>query len=232
MAFESIEPISLSTAPGRIADVIRSSILDGSFPPGSQLTEMQLADRLSVSRGPVREAMQRLVQEGLLWTKPHHGTFVVDLGREDVADIYLSRRAVEGTAAVRLMGFPDKEAALAELEEAIEAIGTAIKGGSWVDMVNADAHFHELLVGAARSTRLTRMFRTLTAETRLCMAASVEANPDWPTTAVREHRGLVEAVRRSDRLEMQRLVDRHFALDETLAYRGDFAGREKTQPPI
>ncbi|MGE2716807.1 GntR family transcriptional regulator [Mycolicibacterium litorale] len=230
MAFESISPISLSTAPGRIADVIRSSILDGSFPPGSQLTEMQLADRLSVSRGPVREAMQRLVQEGLLWTKPHHGTFVVELGGKDFADIYLARRAVEGTAAVRLMSFADKEAALAELEAAIDGIGTAIAGGTWLDMVNADARFHELLVDAARSTRLTRMFRTLTAETRLCMAAFVEGNPNWPVTAVQEHRELVEAVRRRDRAEMQTLIDKHFNLDQTLAYRGDFARKERTQP--
>ncbi|BCI52293.1 GntR family transcriptional regulator [Mycolicibacterium litorale] len=229
MAFESIEPISLSTAPGRIADVIRSSILDGSFPPGAQLTETQLADRLSVSRGPVREAMQRLVQEGLLWTKPHHGTFVVDLGREDVADIYLTRRAVEGTAAVRLMSLPDKAAALRALEQAIEGIETAIEAGGWIDMVHADAHFHEILVNSARSVRLTRMFRTLTAETRLCMAALVEGNPSWPTTAVREHRELVAALWRGDRQQMQKLVDEHFALDETLEYRGDFARRESRQ---
>lgn len=224
MALDGIEPISLSTAPARIADLIRSSILDGSFAPGAQLTETQLAERLQVSRGPVREAMQRLVQEGLLWTKPHHGTFVVEFNREDFADVYLARRAVEGTAAARVMKAPDKLTALADLEKAIEGIRAAVDGGRWVDMVNADAHFHEVLVHAARSARLTRMFRTLTAETRMCLAALVGGNPDWPATAVREHRELVEALRGGDRVAMQKLIDRHFALDETLAYRGDFVG--------
>ncbi|MGE2735877.1 GntR family transcriptional regulator [Mycolicibacterium vaccae] len=217
--FDGIEPISIATAPGRIAKVIRSSILDGTFAPGTQLTETQLAERLNVSRGPVREAMQRLVQEGLLWTKPHHGTFVVDLGHEDIADIYLARRAVESTAAIRVMDSADRDAALVDLDHAVAAIDEAVQSDSWPAIIDADCHFHETLVNAAHSPRLTRMFRTLTAEARLCMLASVEGDPEWVRRVVAQHLILASALRRGDKLTVQAAIDEHMNLDSALEYR-------------
>ncbi|MBW3557926.1 MAG: GntR family transcriptional regulator, partial [Actinobacteria bacterium] len=75
-----------------IADVIRERVIDGSFPPGAQLGEVQLAEQLGVSRGPVREALQRLIQEGLLEGRPHRGVFVARLRGDDVVDVYRARR--------------------------------------------------------------------------------------------------------------------------------------------
>lgn len=223
MAFDTIEPMALTTAPGRIADVMRASILDGTLAPGQQVTETQLAERLSVSRGPIREAMQRLVQEGLLWSKPHHGTFVVELGHEDAADVYLARRAVEGTAAIRVMGRPDSATAFKALDRAVTELRAAVKTGEWAAIVSADLKFHEVLVSAANSPRLSRVFSTLTAETRLCMAAFVEDHPDWIKRAAPQHRDLVAAMRNGDRDEVLRLLDSHLNLDEHLVYRGDVA---------
>ncbi|MGH3640421.1 MAG: GntR family transcriptional regulator [Mycobacterium sp.] len=219
MSFENIAPIVLPTAPGRIADAIRASILDGSLAPGSQLTEMQLAERLNVSRGSIREAMQRLIQEGLLRTKPHHGTFVIELGTEDIADIYLARRAVETTAAVRLMGGQRNEATFVALDRAVDNLRAAVDGGHWADVVGADICFHEMLVDSAKSQRLTRMFTTLTAETRMCMAGLLDGNPGWLKRAVSEHVDLVAALRRGDKDQTVELLDSHFSLDDALSYR-------------
>lgn len=218
LSFEKIEPISLSTVPARIAKVIRAAILDGTFAPGVQLTETQLAARLNVSRGPVREAIQRLVQEGLLWTKPHHGTFVVDLGREDIADVYLARRAVEVTAAIRVMHSPDRELAFAAVDRAVTAIDDAVRTDSWSAIIDADGYFHETLVNAAGSPRLSRMFRTLTAEARLCMLATVENDPEWVRRVVAQHTVLAAALRRGDHRQVQRSIDEHLNLDSELAY--------------
>ncbi|MGE2735887.1 GntR family transcriptional regulator [Mycolicibacterium vaccae] len=221
MAFDSIQSLSLTTAPGRIADLLRSAILDGSFAPGAQLTESQLAERLNVSRGPVREAMQRLVQEGLLWTKPHHGTFVVELGTDDVPDIYLARRAVEGTAAIRVMSRPDKSRAFKALEGALAEVRQAVSNGDWNEMVTADLNFHEVLVAEAGSERLSRMFRTLTAETQLCMAAFLEGDSTWVKGLGAEYKGLIAAMRRGDKADVLARIDQHFELDENLNYYGD-----------
>jgi DNA-binding GntR family transcriptional regulator len=233
MAFDSIKSLSLTTAPGRIADVLRSAILDGTFEPGAQLTESQLAERLNVSRGPVREAMQRLVQEGLLWTKPHHGTFVVELGPEDVPDIYLARRAVESTAAVRVMNRPDKAKAFKALDEAIAEMRRAISGGDWQEMISAHLNFHEVLVSEALSPRLSRMFRTLTAETQLCMAAFLERDSTWVKGLPAEYKGLVAAMRKGDKEDVLARIDDHFDLDEKLNYFGDVHSHIRTpaEPP-
>lgn len=220
MSFDSVGPVARSTASSRITDILRSAILDGSMVPGVQLKETPLADRLKVSRGPLREAVQRLIQEGLLWTEPHQGTFVVELSRDDVADVYLARRAVEGTAAVRLMGMGDKVKALKSLEAAVADLRKAVKDGGWSNVVTADIAFHERLVGSVDSKRLTRMFRTLAAETRLCMNAYVEARPDWVDKAVSEHEELVAALRGDDRALLLERLDAHLSLEENLSYRG------------
>src|SRR4051812_50047153 len=75
----------------------------GVFAPGTQLGEAELAARFEVSRGPLREAMQRLVQEGLLRGERHRGLFVIDLSASDVRDIYLARLAIERTACQLIM---------------------------------------------------------------------------------------------------------------------------------
>jgi DNA-binding GntR family transcriptional regulator len=221
MAFDSLKSLSLTTAPGRIADLLRSAILDGSFAPGEQLTESQLAERLNVSRGPVREAMQRLVQEGLLWTKPHHGTFVVELGPEDIPDIYLARRAVEATAAVRVMNRADRAQAFKLLDEAVAEVRKAVSKGAWQDVVAAHLKFHEVLVTEAHSARLSRMFHTLAAESQLCMAAFLERDSTWVKGLPAEYKALVAAMRRGDKADVLARIDDHFDLDEKLNYFGD-----------
>jgi DNA-binding GntR family transcriptional regulator len=220
MSFDNVEPVVRSTASTRIADTLRAAILDGSMVPGAQLKETALADRLSVSRGPLREAVQRLVQEGLLWTQPHHGTFVVELGRDDVADVYLARRAIESTAAMRLMEMSDKTEALKSLEAAVSNLRTAVKDGGWFAVVGADIAFHERLVDSVKSKRLTRMFGTLAAETRLCMNLLV-ASPDWVKGVVADHRELVDAFRGDDSDLVLKRLDAHLSLEEFVAYRGD-----------
>ena len=94
-----LAPLRLESTPVLVADRLREGILDGTFPPRTQLSEVALSQQLSVSRGPIREAMQRLLQEGLLRGERNRGVFVVDLGASDVRDIYLARSAVERTAA-------------------------------------------------------------------------------------------------------------------------------------
>src|SRR5919201_4778391 len=130
MTFESIRPVRLATAPERIADQIRQSITDGTLPAGTQLTETQLAERLEVSRGPVREAMQRLIQEGLLRAERHRGVFVTQLTTADIADIYIARAAIERTAVLPLMERHDP-LVLDRLEETVGALEAGVRARDW-----------------------------------------------------------------------------------------------------
>jgi DNA-binding GntR family transcriptional regulator len=209
VAFESIQPLTLGTAPERIADQIRSSIIDGSLAPGTQLTEVQLAERLAVSRGPVREAMQRLIQEGLLRAERHRGVYVMELGSDDVADIYLARGAIERAAAVQLLRQGSADL-LPRLEAIVEQMQAAVDVCDWRAVVHCDLDFHEVLVDAARSKRLSRMYRTLIAETRMCITALESSYPEW-RDLVAEHRALLDAFRQGARDEILGLLAEHLA---------------------
>lgn len=187
-----LEPIPRQSTAALIADRLREAITRGVFPPGTQLGEVDLAARLGVSRGPLREAMQRLVQEGLLRGERHRGLFVVDLGIEDVRDIYAVRLAVE-QAAARMALRRDRQAAVAALTSAQQAIVAAAASGDPVRLADADHDFHIALVRSSGSPRLQRMAQTLLAETRMCLTA-LQATRPAPETLVAEHQALLDAV--------------------------------------
>jgi DNA-binding GntR family transcriptional regulator len=210
MSFETLQPPTLRTTPELVADEIRSSIIEGSLPPGMRLSEIHVAERLGVSRTPVREAMQRLIQEGLLRAERNRGVFVVELGLEDASDIYLARGAIERTAAGVLLRRDSKEA-FAALRVAINELKAAVAGGDWRAVVEADLHFHEVMVDAAVSQRLTKMFRTLVAETRMLIAPRIRnIAPEWQQL-IADHRALLDALERGETAQVFALLDAHLS---------------------
>jgi DNA-binding GntR family transcriptional regulator len=203
-----LEPVNQETTAGVIAAQLRARIMDGTFAPGSQLAEVKLASQLRVSRGPVREALQRLVQEGLLENRRNRGMFVVDLDDDEVADVYLARRVIEREAAEKLMRRPDKEEVFARLEALVGTMASAAAKGEWENLVEADLLFHEVLVSSSGSKRLQRMFDTLLIETRMCLMRLKFAYPVHERL-VHEHRELLSVMRKGDKQEALDLIDAH-----------------------
>ena len=157
------------TLAGQVAVAIRDAVLSGGFEPGQQMNEAEIAGGFAVSRGPVREALQRLVQEGLLVSHPHRGTFVVDLSEADLADVYLAREAIEGAALRRIVAGSGRGALAARLAAAVARMDAAAAARDWPEVAASDLAFHRAIVEAAGSPRLSRMFDTVEAETRLCL---------------------------------------------------------------
>lgn len=206
---EKLEPVGWESTAGIIAARIRARIMDGTFAPGSPLGEAQLASRLGVSRGPVREAMQRLIQEGLLINRRNRGVCVISLGDDAISDIYSARSVIEKEAARTLIQTGDT-ASLDELEVLIARMSEAAGAVEWAELTNLDLRFHETLVASSGSGRLVRMFGTLVAETRICLS---QLEPAYPVHEhlVEEHRSLLEAMRRGDEKKTLELVDKHLA---------------------
>jgi DNA-binding GntR family transcriptional regulator len=207
-----LQPLRLRSTPELIADRIRAGILDGTFAPQSQLAEVELARELQVSRGPVREAMQRLIQEGLLRSERNRGVFVVELDDDDARDIYVARAAVEKAAAVRVARRADPDD-LAALDAVMDRLVAAVEN-SWADVVEIDMEFHSTIIERCRSERLQRMFRTLVAETKLCLVRLEEFYPD-KASVVTEHQDILEAIRSGDEALVRQLIDHH--MDESAA---------------
>lgn len=204
-----LEPVERETTASIIADRVRDRIIDGTFEPGQQLGEVQLASQLHVSRGPVREAMQRLIQEGLLRNERNRGVFVVELDEDDIRDVYLARSAVEHAAAL-VIARSGNESTVAELDRLLDEMAGAVREGKWAAVADCDLRFHEALVAASGSRRLARMFRTLLSETRMCLTPLEAAYPRRQDV-VEEHRALLEAIREGDAADLVRHLDAHFA---------------------
>lgn len=204
-----LEPVSRESTAAIIADQLRSAIMYGTFPPGTQMAEAELAGKLGVSRGPLREAMQRLVQEGLLYSERHRGLFVTDLDVDDVYDIYTARTAVERAACLLILWRDPKEAA-ERLDEVHASMVSAAGVGDSRALSDADLAFHKTLVEVAGSVRLERMARTLLIETRMCMTALEKRYRD-PADLVDEHREIVDAIRAADGERLLAALDAHMA---------------------
>ncbi len=202
-----LEPVPRKSTVEIVYDELRSAILYGHLEPGEQLGEAELAGRLGISRGPLREAMQRLVQEGLLHSEPNRGLFVITLDQGDVEDVYLARLAIERAACTLVMD-RNRGEAVARLTEALEHLVEAARERDRVKMSDADQAFHEVLVSSSGSPRLERMAQTLLVETRMCLNALQDTYPE-PDELVEEHRRLVDAISDGEEERLLRLIEEH-----------------------
>ncbi|MDR7168860.1 DNA-binding GntR family transcriptional regulator [Nocardia kruczakiae] len=192
MSVIEFEPVNRQSTAEMIADRLRTAIMHGTVAPGTQLVEADLATQFDVSRGPVREAMQRLVSEGLLHSVRHRGIFVIELSLADVVDIYRARTAIEG-GALDLILDGRREIAYAALESSVTDMQACAARGDATGVTESDHAFHQALVTSADSPRLVRAARTLLIETRMCLGALQTTYTDLGEQ-VREHIALREAI--------------------------------------
>jgi DNA-binding GntR family transcriptional regulator len=203
----SLDPIRQDSTPTIIARLLREAVATGEFRPGQQLQEAALASRLGVSRGPLREAMQRLTQEGLLVSHRNRGLFVMELDEATIRDIYLARGAVERTAVHTIVGSGRGGEALVLLETA-DLMLAYEDDPSNAEVSALDLRFHELLVGLSRSPRLILMHGTLLTQVRLCLAW-MQGSYDTVDLRVREHAGIARALLDGDAGLADRLLVAH-----------------------
>jgi DNA-binding GntR family transcriptional regulator len=230
MAAKSSTPTGIprATFASMVGERIRSNIIEGVLPPGSQLHEVELAASFGVSRGPVREALQRLIQEGLLRSEAHRGVFVPVMSDDDIGDIYLAREALESAAVRRITGTSRAASAAKALDRIVQSMEAAEKAGDWKTVANRDLDFHTALVAAADSARLERMFTTVISETRLCLSMLTSAE-DARDDLVQEHRQISEMIRADDTEGAIAVLTQHFD-DAVVTLRrrlGDEAEREQ-----
>lgn len=164
----ALRPVERESTPSIVAAHIREAIASGEIAPGSQLGEVEYAARLGVSRGPLREGLQRLTQEGLLVSHRNRGLFVIEMTDERVRDLYLARSAVERAAADRIHG-DGADQASAALLAVVDDMAAAAGAGDLREVSVADIRFHQVLVDHADSQQLSRFHATLLTETRMCI---------------------------------------------------------------
>lgn len=202
-----LQPVVRESTPSIIAAKLREAIRDGELPAGAQLGEADLARQLGVSRGPLREGMQRLTQEGLLISIPNRGLFVVEMNEADVRDMYVARGAVERAAAAQVFAHDPAKTA-AQLLKIAERMSAASDRERSDQVGESDLEFHDCMVAGAKSPRLSRMHDTLLTETRMCIHALGGTYPA-PDVRVPEHKAIAEAFAAPDPALVDRLLLAH-----------------------
>src|SRR5260221_5812094 len=94
-------PIDQRTLRDTVTSAVRQSIVGGTLKPGDQINQVEVASKLHVSRGPLREALRQLEEEGLVLSLPNKGTFVTEITTADIEEVYSIRRVLENLAIQR-----------------------------------------------------------------------------------------------------------------------------------
>lgn len=215
----------------RVYDHLRGEIMGDRLPPGTELSEVALSKELSVSRGPIREAMGRLAADGLVTVRPRRGAEVRSLTPEELIDAYQVREALE-VLAVRLAVPRITEADLAGLEELVDRMSEHAKNGAISDFFPANVAFHELLCELSGNEKLRQVHYRLAGEIGRFQARTLALRGNLDDS-VAEHRAILAAIRLRDAEKAAELTAAHIRvparrLQETLGQGGQHS--EKAAP--
>lgn len=172
---------------------LKHRIMHGELSPGTQMLENDIAELLGMSRTPVREAMIRLTEEGLIEVRPRHGMRVLGITVDDLEEIYAVRTPLEA-AAVRMAaerGLSQKE--LGELSRSMERMERALEEDRLWDWALEDGEFHRLLVNSSGNKRLISIIETLRGQLHRGTMATCDMR-EKPHLSNIEHRAVFEAI--------------------------------------
>jgi len=175
MNLSLLDPVPKSTLRARIAERLRAAILAGDIPPGAPLVETALSERFDVSRGPLREALRQLIEEGLVVTVPYTGTHVAALSVDDVHEIYSLRTALEIFAIEQLWDRRD-ERFRRELVARNDTLIATIDAGDDAASIETELAFHGLVYEASGHRLLQRTWASLRGRLQLYWAAHHRAH--------------------------------------------------------
>ena len=183
----------MTTQSERAYQQLRTDILNGTLQPGYPLLEQELAERLGMSRTPVRAAVARLKTDGLVETIRRKGIFVRPLTAEDVEQMYEMMEGLEGMA-VKLAATRATEADLDQLQSLADEMGRAVSAGDLDAWVKADVQFHKLLHGISRNKYIDQQLKQLDlhVERVRWLLFRIQGSTERSTS---EHQMIVEAMR-------------------------------------
>ena len=205
---------------------LRDSVLDGELRPGEPLYEIHLADRLGMSRTPVREALKVLARDGYLEELPSRGYTVPRRSLDDLREFFELREVLEATAA-KYAALRATKSELEQLENICFRYEREKDDVRWTQMGH---EFHSLIVHAARNTRLHSMLHSLNAQIVVSRRTVARSDTTRRQAAVHDHRAIFEAIKARDEVQAQSLAAEHVrrSYETTLrAYQPDVFATQK-----
>lgn len=202
---------------------IRQAIVSGALQPGGRIREEDLAQQLGISRGPVREAIRTLEQEGLIRTEPHRASYVTSLSEEELDHLYRVRAEVEGIAARRVAALIEADGGrLLPYAARLAEMRAAAAAGDLAALALADLRFHQLILDDSGYTILPRIWATMDNIVRARTSAILAASPrgDIVAYTAESHAPIVGALEQGNADEAAAAVRHHILETRELRHRG------------
>ena len=191
-----------------VFNTLRDAILTGKLVPGERLMENQLADKLGVSRTPVREALRMLELENLVELVPRKGAQVLDMSEKDITNILEVRSALEGLATSVACKKMSKED-LQQLKNMEVDFEKAVADNDVERFVDIDEDFHDLIFSATENDKLINIFRNLRIQLYRYRMAQAKNNDTSMSTIVAHHRSIIRAIENHDAEEGASIAQGH-----------------------
>ena len=190
-----------------VFNTLRQAILRGELKPGERLMEIQLANKLGVSRTPIREAIRKLELEGLVLMIPRKGAEVAEITEKSLKDVLEIRRALEDLA-VRLACEKITKEDLKELKKAGDEFKKVLKSQDITEVAEADVRFHDVIYMATDNPKLIQLlnnFREQMYRFRVEYLKKDEVRPQL----LAEHDEIIKYITEGNKEEASRVVTRH-----------------------
>lgn len=190
-----------------VFNTLRQAILKGELEPGERLMEIQLAERLGVSRTPIREAIRKLELEGLVLMIPRKGAEVAEISEKSLREVLEVRRSLE-ELAIELACQRITPEELTALEEAENQFARAVEDGEVMAIAESDENYHELIYQATANDRLVQILNNLREQMYRYRLEYIK-DEDRRQILVVEHEHILRAVRRRDIADAKSAVREH-----------------------
>lgn len=185
---------------GRAYEVVLEMIITRKLRPGEKLVEQQLAERLGISRTPLREAIGRLAKDGLVVLEDRKGASVNKFGIDDVREVYDIRKMLEGFAA-------RQSAENIELKK-LEKLKQLFESSDSKDLLRADSQLHDLVINSCENKRLISLLNDLKTFVQIFRAEGYTSK-GRSVSATLDHKGILEALMERDGRKAELLMQEH-----------------------
>jgi len=189
-------------------DIIKNMIIMREIAPGKKINEEHLAKAIQVSRTPIREALCRLENEGIVKIIPRRGAFVADLTEINVSEILLIREVLEGLVARLAAEYMD-EKTLEKLKKALEKVSASPeKDSGLINYTRSEIDFHALLLSVSNNQMLKNMMEIVNAHLQIIRLRTVVI-PERAQKTVKEHHQILKAIENGDAGAAEELMRQH-----------------------
>lgn len=208
--------LNYSTLREQVAAILRNRILDGTIQPGERIKEIDISKEFNISRGPVREALRQIEQEGLVQYEANRGCTVRELTYDNLNEMYQIRVALE-KLAVEIIDGKYSETTIEKLQMEVVALDEAVRHQMLSEIVAHDEAFHSLLVAEAKSDRLFKIWKSFEGENAAAYY-TMKQHELMPAERIRRnHQWIVDACKEGDCKKICALIHEHYmAVPETL----------------